>query len=145
VNWKKNSNAGPTNATLRLDYTVKFKKDANHDPALAEFRQNAAMEAEITDGPNKQRKITIPLRDDGYSRADDTALNQKTDVDFVANDNPGRSSLSKDDVLDYSFTAEQVIIDTSDGKDKEITKRGPHTATIKGKDPRSYAGVPITL
>ncbi len=42
VEWAKGSGAGnPTAANLRLDYKAKFKKDEEHDPALADFRQNA--------------------------------------------------------------------------------------------------------
>jgi hypothetical protein len=69
-----------------------------------------------------------------------------TDQRFTSNDNPGwdTGQLDKDDVLDYAFTAEQMIIDTSDGN-KVIEKRGPHTATIKGKDPRAYGNVPKKL
>jgi len=128
-----------------LDYTVKFKKDADHDPALAEFRQSVKDSWDITAGPHKGRKgATSPMRDDNYSRADDTAGHAITDVDFVSNDNPGYNDLDKDDVLDYSFTAEQTIIDTSQAN-KVIAKRGPHTATVKGKHPRAYTGVPTTL
>jgi len=147
VKWTKNSASGPTTAQLRLDYTAKFKKDAAHDPAVAEFRQNVFTKFEVTDGPHKgQKSDTSPLHDDNYSRADDTAGNSITDVDFVSNDNPGTvaGSLDKDDVIDYSFTAEQMIIDTGDGN-KEVAKRGPHTGTITGKHPRTFGGVPTTL
>jgi len=144
--WKKNASAGPTNATLRLDYSAKFKKDANYDPALAEFRQNVMTKYEITDGPHKGTKgDTSPMHDDNYSRADDTAGNTINDVNFVSNDNPGFAiTLDRNDVVNYSFTAEQKIIDTSDGN-KVIVKRGPHTATIVGKHPRAYGDVPKTL
>lgn len=147
VGWKKNANAGPTIAKLRLDTTAKFKKDATHDPALAEYRQNAAYNFEVTDGPNKGFKSSQPLQDDHYSRADDTAGHAIGDADFETNDNPGTSAqtpIDKDDVIDYSFTAEQMIVDTSDGN-KVLQKRGPHTGTIKGKDPRAFDGVPATL
>jgi hypothetical protein len=146
VDWSKNA-AGPTTAELRLDYKAKFKKDDDHDPALAEFRQNVMTKYEITDGPRKGEKgDTSPMHDDHYSRADDTAGHTINDVDFVSNDNPGfiAGSLSKDDVVDYSFTAEDMIIDTSDGN-KVLERRGPHTGTIKGKDPRTYGGVPVKL
>jgi len=147
VKWTQNSGSSPTTAKLRLDYSVKFTKDATHDPAVAEFRQNAFHLFEVTAGPHKgQKHNNPPLHDDNYSRADDTAGNTITDVNFVSNDNPGpvKDSLDKDDVIDYSFTAEQMIIDTGDGN-KEIAKRGPHTATIKGKDPRTFDGVPKTF
>jgi hypothetical protein len=147
VDWARGQTAGPTAANLRLDYNAKFKKDDEHDPALAEFRQNAMTVWEITDGPRKGAKgNTSPLHDDNYSRADDVAGHKITDQVFQSNDNPGWSAgqLDKDDVLEYAFTAEQMIIDTSDGN-KVIAKRGPHTATIKGKDPRAYGNVPKKL
>lgn len=147
VKWSKNADSSPTTAKLRLDYTAKFKKDDAHDPAAAEFRQNAFHTFEVTDGPHKgQKHSNAPLHDDNYSRADDTAGNGIGDVDFVCNDNPGpvANALDKDDVIDYSFTAEQMIIDTRDSN-KVVAKRGPHTATIKGKDPRTFDEVPKTL
>ncbi|HXO72555.1 MAG TPA: hypothetical protein VN838_26645 [Bradyrhizobium sp.] len=145
VKWTENPAMSATNARVRLDYTVKFKKDAAFDPALAEFRQNAFHKLEVTAGPHKGLKDdNSPLHDDNYSRADDTAGNAKTDTNFVCNDNPGASGLDKDDVLDYSFTAEQMIIDTSDAN-KQIEKKGPHTVTIKGKHLRTVTGVPKTF
>jgi len=145
VKWSKHAGSGAANAKLRLDYNAKFKKDDDNDPALAEFRQSVMSTWDITDGPHKGRKgTTSPMHDDNYSRADDLSGNKITDVNFYSNDNPGYDDLDKDDVLDYSFTAEQTIIDTSQAN-KVIAKRGPHTATVKGKDPRTYDGVPKTL
>jgi hypothetical protein len=145
VNWKKNSNTTAQHPSLRLDYSVKFTKDATHDPAMAEFRQSVFTTYEITAGPGKSGKFdNSPIHNDNYSRADDTAGNGIKDTDFVSNDNPGLSPLDKDDVIDYSFTAMQTIIDTGDGN-KVIATRGPHTATIKGKHPRTFDNVPKTL
>ncbi|MGA2488770.1 MAG: hypothetical protein ABSF99_01090 [Anaerolineales bacterium] len=147
VKWTKNPASGPTIAKLRLDSSAKFKNDAAHDPALAEFRQNASFKFEITAGPNKGQKSSQPLQDDNYSRADDSAGNTINDVNFVTNDNPGtarETPIDKDDVIDFSFTAEQMIIDTSD-RNKVIKKHGPHTATIKGKHERAFDGVPKTF
>src|SRR5437870_3650632 len=78
VKWAKNASAtlaaSPTAPRLRLDYTAKFKKDADHDPALAEFRQSVMTKWEVTDGPRKgQKGDTSPMHDDNYSRADDSA------------------------------------------------------------------------
>jgi hypothetical protein len=145
--WTKNTVAGWGKARLRLDYVAKFKKDDDYDPALAGFRQNVMDKWEITFGPSKGSKgDSSPMHDDNYSRADDLAGNTINDVDFSSNDNPGWSDTDMDDenVLDYSFTAEQMIIDTSDG-DKEIAKLGPNTGTMKGKYPRDFDGVPTTL
>jgi hypothetical protein len=146
VDWSKHSSAGPTVAKLRLDYNAKFKKDDDHDPALADFRQNAMTKWEITDGPHKGAKgDTSPLHDDNYSRADDLGGHTIHDQLFYSNDNPGWNTwIDKNDVLDYAFTAEQMIIDKSDGN-KVIEKRGPHTATITGKDARVYGNVPKKL
>ena len=145
VDWSKNPASSATTPSFRLEYKTKFTKDADHDPAVAEFRQNAMTTFEVTDGPNKGSKGgTAPLHNDNYARSDDTAGHALTDVDFVSNDNPSIGPIHKDDVLTYSFTAEQMIIDTSDAN-KVIAKRGPHTATASGKDPRAFAGVPVTL
>ena len=145
VDWSKNAASSATTPSFRLDYKVKFTKDADHDPAVAEFRQNAMTTYEVTAGPNKGSKGgTAPLHNDNYSRADDTGGHALTDVDFVCNDNPSVGPFDKDDVLTYSFTAEQMIIDTADAN-KVVAKRGPHTATASGKDPRAFAGVPKKL
>lgn len=145
VDWARGAAAGPTAAKLRLDYKVTLKQDDAHDPALAEFRQNVMTRWEITSGPNAgARGDTSPMHDDNYSRADDVKGHKLTDPRFESNDNPGVAPLHKDDVLDYAFTAEQMIIDTSDG-DRVVARRGPHTATIKGKDERTYANVPKKL
>jgi hypothetical protein len=143
VTWADRST--PTEPGLRLDYSAKFTNDGTHDPALAEFRQNVMTKLTVTAGPNKGKTAdTSPMHDDHYSRADDTAGHGLADQDFVSNDNPGAPGLDKDDVVDYAFTAEDMIIDTSQGN-KVIARRGPHTATVKGKHPRTAAGVPVTL
>jgi len=147
VTWKKEPASSATTAQLRIDFSATFKNDSAHDPALAEFRQNAFHKLEITDGPHKGLKEdNSPLHDDNYSRADDVNGNPTTSTRFDGYDNPGtkQGTLDKDDVIDYSFTAEQMIIDTSDNN-KVLAKKGPHTATIKGKHPRAFAGVPKTL
>ncbi len=145
VKWTKNSISSPTKPLLRLDYAVKFTKDATHDPAVAEFRQNAFHVVEITAGPGKGKKDdNSPLHDDNYSRADDDLGRSGSDVDFTSNDNPGLHDIDKDDVVNYTFTAEQMVIDTSDSN-KVVAKRGPHTGTITGKDPRTFGGVPANL
>jgi hypothetical protein len=148
VTWKKDAaQSSATSERLRIDFKATFKNDATYDPALCEFRQNAFHHLEITDGPHKGLKEDNgPIHDDHYSRADDVNSNSATGTLFEGYDNPGvtPNSLDKDDVIDYSFTAEQMIIDTSDNN-KILPTKGPHTATIKGKHPRSYDGVPVTL
>ena len=146
VKWAKPSDVGASLAKLRLDYNAEFLKDAGHDPALADFRQSVMTKYEITDGPHKGEKAdTSPMHNDNYSRADDIDGNALTDVKFASNDNPQIATvLNKDDVIDYSFTAEDTIIDTSKSN-AVIARRGPHTGTITGKHPRTYGGVPTTL
>ena len=142
VKWA--STGSEKKATLHVDYAAKFTSDGSHDPALANFRQNAFHKYEITAGPHKGTKSdNSPLHDDSYTRADDHQ-HSLSDQDFVSTDNPGVRHLSADDVIDYTFSAEEMIIDTSAGN-KVIAKRGPHTATIKGKHPRTVDGVPATL
>ena len=146
VTWAKNPTAGPTKAELRLDITIDFKMDAKHDPCCCEYRQNVKTVAKVTDGPRKGQKVdTSPLHDDNYSRADDTDGNGALGhPGFTTNDNPGLPNINATDVIDYAFTAEQGVIDCCD-KSKEIARKGPHTATIKGKHPRMYGGVPKKL
>jgi hypothetical protein len=148
VTWKKDAaQSSATSERLRIDFRATFKNDATHDPGLCEFRQNAFHHLEITDGPHKGLKEDNgPIHDDHYSRADDVNSNPATGTLFEGYDNPGVTpgSLDKDDVIDYSFTAEQMIIDTSDNN-KVLQTKGPHTATIKGKHPRAHDGVPASL
>ena len=144
VKWTKNPAAGPTVAKFFIEYDAKFTNDAAHDPAQAEFRQNAFHKLAISAGPHAGTKDdNSPLHDDNYSRADDTAGNSATSDKFHSNDNPGVAKLDANDVIDYTFTAEQMIINKSDGK--ELAKRGPHTVTIAGKEPRTYVGAPKTF
>ena len=71
VDWSKNAASSSTTPSFRLDYKVRFTKDADHDPAVAEFRQNAMTTFEVTGGPNKGSKGgTAPSTTDNYSRAD---------------------------------------------------------------------------
>jgi len=141
VNWAENIKS-PTEPKLRLDFQAKFKNDAKHDPALAEFRQFVYHTIEVVAGPHKSPKdSSAPLHNDNYSRKDDKANHDMNDIYFLGNDNPGPKDLDKDDDIKYSFTAEQRIIDTSDSN-KIIAKVGPHTAGITGKYPRQAWGVP---
>ena len=140
VKWSENPATTPKSPRLRLDFTAKFKKDDEHDPALAEFRQNAGAKLVVKDGPGKGLKVDIPMRDDDYSRADDNLGRPKSDVNFASNDNPGvkdEAGIDKDSDIDFAFTAEQMIIDTS--QNKVLEKVGPKTGTITGKHPRKFS------
>ena len=139
VKWSENPLSTATKPKVRLDYKAKFKDDDEHDPALAEFRQNAMTKYEIKDGPHKgQKGDTTPLHDDNYSRADDDLGRPLSNVNFSSNDNPGFvTDIDKDDDLDYAFTAEQMIVDMSQGE-KVVQKIGPKTARITGKHPRKF-------
>ena len=132
VDWDEPPRQAPTKTELYLTFSARFKDDEDHDPALAEFRQNAGSEWEITEGPGAGTKKTTPLRDDGYSRATDAE--DYHDPVFTSNDFPAVGPIDRDDVIDYAFTAEQMIVDTSTGK--ELVKHGPHTARVTGKHPR---------
>ena len=144
VKWTVSPLTKPTAAKFRIGFQAVFKKDALHDPALAEFRQSVEQKGIITSGPNKGKgSPPEPMHDDNYSRVDDEK-HTKDDIYFESNDHPGPRPIHEDDVLDFSFTAEQRIIDTSLGN-KMIAKRGPHTGKITGKHPRKFEGVPKTL
>jgi hypothetical protein len=141
VKWAENPATTEKSPRLRLDFKAKFKDDDEHDPALAEFRQNAGAKLDVKDGPGKGTKVDIPMRDDNYSRADDILGRPKSDVNFESNDNPGvtdAAGIDKDSDIDFAFTAEQMIIDTSQGN-KVLKKVGPKTGTIKGKHPRKFS------
>ena len=140
VKWSENPSTTPKNPRLRLDFKAKFKDDDEHDPALAEFRQNAGARLEVKDGPGKGLINDIPIRDDDYSRADDDLGRPKSDVNFSSNDNPGvrdEAGITGESDIDFVFTAEQMIIDTSQGN-KVLKKVGPKTGRITGKHPRKF-------
>ena len=140
VKWSENPSTTPKNPRLRLEFKAKFKDDDEHDPALAEFRQNAGARLEVKDGPGKGLINDIPIRDDDYSRADDDFGRPKSDVNFSSNDNPGvrdEAGITGESDIDFVFTAEQMIIDTSQGN-KVLKKVGPKTGRITGKHPRKF-------
>ena len=143
VHWAEDDlKKHPSEAKLVLQFQAKFKDDQKYDPAVAEFRQLVFHKLEVVKGPHTSPEVsTAPLHDDGYSRKDDQGNHTIHDNYFLGSDNPGPKDLDKDDVIKYSFTAEQRIIDTSDG-DKVIKTLGPYTAGINGKHPRTPWGVP---
>jgi len=162
VEWKQNPDAGAANPSLRLDVAIVFKSGGEFNPACCEYKQNVMSLWQVTAGPHKdQHSPTSPMRDDDYSRtnadgvagkSDDTdGKPELTDPGFTTNDNPGwwkTDGFAADDNLDYAFTAEQIVYAPGSAKceaNPEVAKRGPHTGTITGKDPRTYGGVPITL
>jgi len=91
------------------------------------------------------------MHDDNYSRDDNHGAKDRSLEKFETDDNPGWMaplSMAADSVLDYAFTAEQIVYAPGSAcceKDDQVAKRGPHTGTIKGKDPRTFGGVPKTL
>jgi hypothetical protein len=152
VNWSKGPDADATHPYLRLDISIKFKKDDDYDPACCEYKQNVMTIAKITDGPNKGfSQDTSPMHDDNYSRDDNHGAKDRSLDTFTTDDNPGWMAplkMDADSVLDYAFTAEQIVYAPGSEcceKNDEVAKRGPHTGTIKGKDPRTYGGVPKKL
>lgn len=142
VNWDVSDEATPTDEKFDIDFSAKFKDDDEHDPDDAEFRQNAGDKLVIKDGPHKgdgDYEGEVPLQDDGYSRLADPG--DYSGADFESDDIPGIDDLDPADDIDYEFSAEQMIIDTSDSN-KIIAQKNLHTVTIKGKAPRVYSGLP---
>jgi hypothetical protein len=145
VTWQKHPMAGPNNARFHLHFLAKFRDDSVYDPKCAEFRQNVMAVYECTAGTHKGDKAdTSPMHDDHYSRNDDLKARPITSVDFESQDNPGvrKGHTEFDDVITFSFTAEQMIIDTCQTPNKVIAHIGPHTGVITGSHPRDYANVP---
>jgi len=153
VKWSKPS-GWYVGQMLRIDVEIEFMADDEHDPACCEFCQNVKTVFKIIDGPNKGRRgDTSPMHDDHYGRGDDSdGKPGLSDPGFTTDDNPGfnpdRLKLDPNDNIEYSFTAEQMVKEKCESpcpKGTIVAQRGPHTATVKGKEPRTFTGVPTTL
>jgi hypothetical protein len=143
VEWEQDTQAYLTNPGFALVSKARLRNDVDYDPALVDFRQNVMTNYQITAGPHASAPVPESMHNDNYSR-DDDLLHARESPDMTLTDNPNIGPLDKDDVINYSFTAEQMLIDLSNGNNV-LAKRGPHTATITGKEPRQYAGVPVKL
>jgi len=145
VTWQQNPKAGPYNARFHLHYLARFLKGSGYDPACAEFKQNVMGIYECTAGTHQGDKAdTSPMHNDHYSRDDDLKHRPRTEIDFESQDNPGvkMGHTEPDDVIDFKFTAEQMIVDICQTPNQTIAHIGPHTGIITGADPRTYSNVP---
>lgn len=159
VKWSKPS-GWYLGQMLRLDVDIEFMDDDSHAPACCAYCQNVMTKFSVTAGPDKGwNGDTSPMHDDHYSRgvdywfgvigSDDTDGKQHhDDPGFKTNDSPGLPDLDPKSVVDYSFTAEQLVKEACGPPcptGTVVAKRGPHTATVTGKEPRTFTGVPETL
>ena len=140
VDWKKHTDNDENNAAFWIDYKAKFKNGDGFDAGDAEFRQNASDDWKRVKSNGTETSGSSPLEDDNYSKVEDPEMYNGTNKEnFEGVDQPGWSDgeLAEDEEVTYSFTAEQMIIDTSDS-DKILEKKGPRTVTISGKHPRNH-------
>jgi YD repeat-containing protein len=156
VTWKERDDA--TSVGFRIDVTIEFMNDEEHDPACCVYCQNVSTVWEVKDGPNKGKKSDAwkaKMHDDHYSRGDDSdGKPELGDPGFTTDDSPGvlKSWLKDGDDLDYTFTAEQIVKEGCDEpcpKGAVVAQRGPHSGTVTGKATdeggRKFGGVPATL
>jgi hypothetical protein len=130
---------------LILEVNIKFKSDEVHDPACCDYEQEVKTTYIDWRGWFPKVRTTAPMHDDNYSRADDLDRNPDvSDPDFYTNDVPGLPWVKPDDWVFYSFTAVQRVRDNCNGG-ALVEQRGPHTAMVWGRDPRSTSGLPATL
>jgi len=152
VKWDK-PNGFYKGQMTKIDVNIEFEKNDDFDPVCCEYCQNVKSEWEVTDGPQKGQKgtgkMTDDWKDDNYSRKDDLDGNKNlSDPNFYTNDRPGLQGLSNTSVVNYTFSAEQMVKEICPEPCKTgsiVAKRGPHTVTVTGKDPRTFTGVPETL
>jgi Putative peptidoglycan binding domain len=125
---------------IRLEYAATFKDDATHDPAMAEFRQSIKLRVVI----NGKVTRDLDVADDGYGHRDGTIQRDETYTasGYTGRDRPGVIPLDDTDDVLIEFTVTNTIIDLALGG-AVIAQRGPHTATIKGRHPRTFEGVPF--
>ncbi len=140
VNWKKHPSNNEKNAAFWIDYKAKFKHGDGFDAGDAEFRQNASDDWKIEEEDGNTITGKSPLQDDSYNKAADPEMYTGDNKEnFKGVDQPGWSDneLNSGDKVTWSFTAEQMVVDTSDS-DKILEKKGPKTVKITGKHPRNH-------
>jgi hypothetical protein len=135
-----------------LEISAKLNTRNPYALAFIEYRQKVASKIEIYDEEgNPEVTIEQEEDDDNYSRKDNS---DKTDPyenpNFKTNDHPSigggyGKKLSAAQNINYTFTAQQEFYDRSTGAERVIARKGPHTATITGKHPREWKGVPKEL
>ena len=169
VKWSAFEENRGNNAAFAIKIDITFKSgrvgDINYDPKCCEFKQNAGSRWTISserpfDDGRKQVSGRHPFGIDIRSRDRNEVGPGRLDPDrsltrFYAEDYPGwaltrppghaRDSVRPEWDLDYEFTAEQIVYAPGSAdceENAEVAKVGPHTATIKGKFPRTFDGVP---
>jgi hypothetical protein len=160
---------------FELKINITFKTSGEYDARCCEYRQNVHSKFHLTRSDGSVDEIDLPMHEDQFDRrrnedGSNPDLNKWKDwvpdlsnPNFETSDTPGLLGLQNGWVVDlYEFTAEQVVYsagktykgnpDTGTPsceceKNPKVAKRGPHTATAKGKvpGPYQYTGIPETL
>jgi hypothetical protein len=154
---------------FRTDVSIRFKNGGDYDPRCCEYKQNAMHKLTVARGGQViLSEDDGPLHDDKYSRDDNPAPwsynTDRSSPSFTTSDTPGfnENYLQEGDVIDYSFTAEQIVYSPGGSfpanpkkklppcdceKNDNVVKKGPHTGTVKGTVSRKlrYGGAPATL
>ena len=133
-----------TGSLLDIQVDITFKNTNGFSQSSAEYQQLAY--SSVT-APNSDLSLsTGPLHDDNYSRKDDKD-GKMNDAHFSTIDSPnftpGGYPLGYDDDIDYTFTAQQLVLDKKHGN-KVVAQTPLHTVRISGSSPRDYEGVPYT-
>jgi RHS repeat-associated protein len=157
--------ANGTKNLINLVTRIKFKSGDDYDPRCCEFKQNAFHKWRRWKkfGPVTDADDNSPLHDDGYSRKDnDNGNTDPSNTEFAVGDAPGIKDMENGWVIDYQFTAEQIVYspgksfsgDPKQGtqpcdceKNDRVASKGPHTATLYGAYPGPYqtTGLPADL
>ena len=158
VKWRL---MGYVDEMFLIEVRIKFKEGGDYDPRCCEYKQNVATKYKVTHADGSPPTIVdTQMHDDGYSRADGGGYDSAT---FSTTDHPGIANVARDSVIAYySFTAEQIVYSPGKSypgnpkkgttpcdceKNKQVAKKGPHTATAKGPaaGPIKWGGVPADL
>jgi hypothetical protein len=167
VLWRPGSFKYPSGTVSMLNIIVKiqFKNGGEYDPRCCEYKQNAYHDwtkwtyPPVASGHDDDP----PLHDDGFSRKDNDDGNTDPSLPYFAvGDVPGVDPLQNGEIIQYQFTAEQIVYSPGKSfagnpdkktegceceKNDQVAKRGPHTAKIEGTypGPYRYDGVPADL
>lgn len=132
-------------ALFKIWVKITFKNGGEFDQRCCEYKQNSGYKVKLTRGGQPIER-NFPMKDDDYSRANDVDGNLD-DSNFESNDFPGLPNVQEGDVIEFSFTAKQIVYlpgnNFAANKDKkldacecekndEVAKRGPHTASVTG-------------
>jgi peptidoglycan hydrolase-like protein with peptidoglycan-binding domain len=135
---------------IRIDVAATFTDDATHSSTVAEYQQFVSSRARIRKPDGTVIETPASLRDkhdDGWHRDADRVNNRPQTFagnSYTTFDVAGFAPLADDEVLDFRFTAEHLIVDLARNS-MVIDRRGPHTVVVKGRAPRRYQGAPLEL